>query len=106
MRDLSFNVKGQKLSKDSACSFNNIVAGSKNYYNAIFNTNSDWDGLTCIAKFESGDVVNYLPIKNRRCVIPESITNKLEYYVSLIGIKGNMKITTNKIRIVQIDNGG
>ena len=106
MRDLKFNVKGQSLKKDLKCNFNNIVAGSSNYYNAVFSMSEDWEGFTCVALFESGNKKSYMPIINGHCMIPDTVLHGKEYYISLIGVKNKTKITTNKVRVGQIVNGG
>ena len=101
MRDLEFIINGQMIKKDPACSFNNIVAGSSNFYNAKFNFGYDWDGFACVAAFEANGKIQYVPIKNNQCLVPNTVINEREYLISVIGMKGATMINTNKVKITQ-----
>ena len=42
MRTLKYKVQGQKIIRDNTCDFSNIVRGTNNYINLIFEWDEDW----------------------------------------------------------------
>lgn len=99
MRTLQFKVSGQKLEKTG--DFNNIVAGSKQYLQCKFVfTDADWIGITKVAVFNSAypEKLNSM----NACSIPDKVTNGRKISVRLIGKKGDKRITTNSVSIVQV----
>lgn len=101
MRTLNFSVHNQCLSKQG--DFSNIVSGSQGYLKCTFSFCSEWDGLLKVAEFrvyESDDPILEKIISNS-CMVPAEVTKKKQWYVNVIGKKGEKKITTNKERIKQ-----
>ena len=104
MRDLEFIIDGQIMKKDPACSFSNIVAGSKNFFRCKFNFCREWNGFSCAAVFNAAGKVQYVPIIDCRCMIPDTITSEREYLISIIGTKDDTTITTNSVKVFQTKN--
>lgn len=106
MRTLSFIVDGQIIKKDPECDFNDIVPGSSGYLVAKFTFSSEWDDTVKVVAFwrNSHECPPQILKDGRSCVIPsEALTNR-SFCISVLGKKGKLKLTTNKIKVVQ--NGG
>lgn len=101
MRVLSFDVDGQRISKNHDCDFTGLVAGTRNYFQAHFSFSPDWDGCVQIARFWRGSTEYAVPIKDNTCLIPSEVLTRKSYGVSVIGQRGDYKITTNRIYIRQ-----
>lgn len=104
MRDLLFNVKKQSLSKNEKCDFSNIIKGSENYLNCCFTFDSDWNGVTKVVVFEVGSEYEVCLLHNNSCFIPSRFKDKDKMTVRVVGQKGDQKISTNRVELVQ-DNG-
>ena len=101
MRVLSFDVNGQQISKNPNCDFAGLVAGTRNYLQAQFSFSPDWDGCVLVASFWRGNTEYAVPIKDNMCLIPSEVLTGRTYGISVIGQRGNYRITTNKIFIRQ-----
>lgn len=44
MRELLFNISGQKLEKNENCNFDDIVMNSNNYLKLLFYFDASWKG--------------------------------------------------------------
>lgn len=102
METLRFHVKGQMIKKDPSCPFNKMVAGSSNYYVAEFVMNEDWNGYSCLAKFNVDGRFTYEPIVSNKATIPEEVLKHKTFAVSVIGKKGATILNTNESKIIQI----
>lgn len=102
MRTLKFNVTSQIIKRDPQSSFKDIVAGTSNYYQAAFVMDESWYGYSCIAQFRGGDEISYQPIIKGKCKIPDNVLHYNSFFVSVIGKKGEIRLTTNEIQIFQI----
>ena len=102
METLRFIVKGQKLKKDPKSPFGKLVAGTKNYYEAEFVLDSAWIGYACLAKYRTNDGhVEYGALIKGKTVIPENILEYREFFVSIIGRKGDSQLVTNESKVFQ-----
>lgn len=102
MQELRFIVKGQMIKKDPSSPFSKMVAGTSNYYVAAFDMDSAWTGYNCLAKFETKDSTEFVPIKSGQAMIPESVLKHKNFSVSVIGKNGVSMLTTTTNKVVQI----
>lgn len=102
MQELRFIVKGQMIKKDPSSPFSKMVAGTSNYYVAAFDMDSAWTGYNCLAKFETKDGTEFVPIKSGQAMIPESVLKYKTFEVSIIGKNRDAMLTTNSNRVIQI----
>lgn len=102
MRTLEFTVDRQRLRKKSDCDFTGIVAGSIGFLRAQFNCSNEWDGCKKAASFWVNDTEYAVMLdENNYCDIPSEALTGDRFEVSLIGVKSNYKITTNKTKVKQ-----
>lgn len=107
MRTLKFIVEGQIIKLDPTCDFNDIVPGTEGYLQAKFDFSSEWDGCAKVAAFWRNGTVECPPQAlqdGRTCIIPAEALKNRAFTVHVIGKRGDMKIATNKVRVIQ--NGG
>lgn len=101
MRSLKYIVHGQSLERDNSCDFSNIVAGSKKYLMLQFSFSKDFDDHRKVACFIKNNSIDYIPIINNVCFVPDELTEERKIYFYLAIVKGDQKIVTNKISIKQ-----
>lgn len=100
MRTLQFKVTRQKLEKHG--DFSEIVSGTKGYLEAEFLFSEEWNGLKKVAVFYRYSDKEYpVPIVNRRCKVPEEVTESIAWRIKVIGQNENCRITTNKEEVIQ-----
>ena len=102
MRTLNFVVDGQNIQKEKGADFAGIVRGSKGYLQCYFTLSREWSGCQVIASFWAyGKEVDAKILKNNRCEVPDSITDRQMFSVSLTGVRGDYKITSGKCLVRQ-----
>lgn len=101
MRTLKFNVNAQIIQKDPNCNFDNIIAGTKDYLKAQFTFSSEWQDCILVASFWRGEQEHAVIISNGECIIPYEALVGQTFRVSVIGMRGDYKITTNTIVVRQ-----
>lgn len=102
MRILRFCVSGQKLSRNPESDFSGIIRGSKGFLECSFNLSKEWSRCKIAASFWHYDKeIDAVPVIGGNCMIPDSVTDYREFEVSLVGIRGSYRITTNRARIEQ-----
>lgn len=102
MRDLQFTVDEQTLSASG--DILNIVRGSKGYLRCRFAFCQDsWKRCNVVVVFESESNTEYAVPLNRDgvCDVPDEVTDGKHFKIRLIGVRGDYRITTNKILINQ-----
>lgn len=99
MRELNFNVTGQKLIKNG--NFQNIIKGTKGYLQCKFVFDIEWTKLKKIAVFESNNIEQAVVLKNDTCLVPDEITKYSCFKVRIVGILGNKRVITNRELIIQ-----
>ena len=107
MRILKFIVDNQIIKQDPDCDFSNLVPGTEEYLQAEFSFSQEWKGCVKVAAFWSALGREYEPqvIKDgKTCIIPSEALKRRAFKIQVIGKNKNIKLTTNKLRIVQ--NGG
>lgn len=95
MRILQYRVTGQNLSKVE--SHLGLVRGSKGYLKCRFTFDDDWHGLKKVAIFRTSDGKKYMPIVGGFADVPDAVTVKEKFYVSVIGQSDDQTITTGEI---------
>lgn len=102
MRKLRFLVNGQTIKPDPSCDFSGIVANSVGYLCAEFKLDSAWTGCQVAASFWNGKNEHAALLQKGVCEIPsKALVNRELVGVSLVGVKDNYKIATNKIYFKQ-----
>lgn len=106
MRTLSFIVDGQIIKQNPECNFSDIVPGSSGYLIAKFKFSNDWDNTIKAAIFQNGENESYPEIlkDGSSCIIPSEVLINKQFTISVLGKNEKIKITTNKVKVVQ--NGG
>lgn len=102
MRILKFNVTNQILERDKACNFRGIVSDSKNYLEAEFSFNDEWNGYKKIAVFVNGDKEYPTAIINNKCKINNDALTSRSFRVYVVGKKEEEQIKTTSIRVRQV----
>lgn len=102
MRELVFIADGQRLKKQADCDFSGLVAGSEGYLKAKFVFSSEWDGCKKAASFWVGEQeYPALLDGNDSCIIrPEALVGE-SFKVSVVGVKTNYKIVSNRTKVRQ-----
>lgn len=107
MRTLKFIVDGQTITQDPKCDFSGLVPGTEGYLKAEFSFSSDWRDCVKIATFHSMMGKEYAPqvlYQGKSCMIPPEALMRKVFKVGVVGKKGDLKMTTNKVAVSQ--NGG
>ena len=93
MRNIEFNVSEQTLTKKPSSP---IVRGSKGYLRATFHFSNDWKGFKRIALFydERGKENAVFIDSADSCPVPDEVTDGNNFRLSVTGILGNRRITT------------
>lgn len=102
MRNLNFNVSGQRLSKEG--DFDNIVVGSKGYLKAVFTFDPEWKGFARVAVFKpnSGNEIPVAIDANGECLVPNEVTDCACISVKVVGkSKVGQIIVTNIVYFMQ-----
>lgn len=100
-RTLSFIVNGQKIVKDQMCDFTKIVPKTSKYLKAKFSLSGEWLGCKIAASFWCLGKEYAAILNNNECYIPEEALVWSNFSVSLTGVKGDYKITTNRVIVNQ-----
>lgn len=106
MRTLSFIVDGQIIKQDPECDFSNLIPGTTGYLKAKFIFSKEWDNTAKVAAFwRNGQECPPQILKDgQTCIIPQEALTSRRFKISLLGKNEKIKLTTNKIEVVQ--NGG
>lgn len=107
MRTLKFIVNDQIIKKDPKCDFSNLIPGSEGHLKAEFSFSSEWDGCVKVASFWGSFGKEYPPQvleKGRMCIIPKEALAKRSFKIQVVGKKDSLKLSTNKVEVLQ--NGG
>lgn len=101
MRLLNFNVNTQHIQKSPDCDFEHIVAGTHNYLRACFTFSPEWHGCIIVASFWRCGKEHAVLVEDGQCDIPAEALVGRSFSVSLVGQRGDYRITTNRIFIRQ-----
>lgn len=107
MKDLHFDVNGQRLIKANEEDFKHIVAKSKGYLRCMFSFDDEWAGtkkavlFTTSTRFKSDVEQDLVKVDNVSCMVPDSVTDSNVFYVRIFGKRPGFMIQTNWIMIEQ-----
>lgn len=106
MRELRFIIDGQIIKKDPECDFDNLVPGTAGYLVAVFNFSEEWKNTVKVAAFygDKGECPPQILKDGYSCVIPKEALAGKRFKISILGKNKTLKITTNKVEVIQ--NGG
>lgn len=106
MRTLKFIIDGQIIEKDPSCDFDGIVPGTNGYLQAEFSFSKEWNGMAKVAGFMTRFQEHEPQVLDdgKTCMIPASALESKRFKIYVVGKKGNVKLTTNKVSVCQ--NGG
>lgn len=100
--DILVNVASQKLK--IATNLKSLVAGTQEFIRFVFNTSSDWDGLTAFAQFrQNGAAYNQYLDDDNAAYLPSEI-GVGTCNVMLYGSGGNTIATTNYLTLTIDEN--
>lgn len=99
MRDIQIKVTGQQIEVIGNC--DGIVAGSQNYLQAVFEFSDEWNNCIKIASFWSKNKEYPVLVRNDKCMIPDEALTERYFKVSVLGQRGDYRITSDKIKIMQ-----
>ena len=93
---LTFDVNKQIITRTDS---NVAIADSVDYLTATFSFSEEWENCSKTIIFRSGDTIKSLLLENDTCIVPWEVINLGGFKVSVIGVNGNVLITTNVIDI-------
>ena len=95
--NLQFNITNDHIKLMSLSDY--PVSDSINHLKAVFEFDEAWDGFTKTALFSNGNGTRCVLLENDECVIPwETLTGRF-LYVSIYGIKYDVRITATELKI-------
>ena len=98
---LLFNIDNQRI---ITANTRYVVADSREYLTARFVFSGDWDGCTKTAIFAGKDGAYEVLLTNDECTVPHEVLNG-RFGVSVFGISGNTRITTDTAYIAVHQSG-
>ena len=101
MRVLEFKVDKQSLKQDPNCDFTKIVAGSKNYLKAHFTFSDGWADYKKAVSFWRGKEEYAFLLEDDTCMIPEEVLVGRTFAVSILGMKDDITVPTNRVFVIQ-----
>lgn len=99
MRDLHFNVNGQRIGR--AGDFRGITKGSRGYLRAVFAFDDDWAKMKKAASFWAHGTEHAMPIANNMCMVPDEACDADTFEVSVTGERNGMRVTTGRVKVYQ-----
>lgn len=103
MQVLRFIVDGKTIKQDPSCDFSGLFPGKNPNIRAEFTFSSEWKNKVKVAAFWSILDKEYEPqeIVDDACIIPSEALLKPSFKIQVLGKKGNERIDTNKLTILQ-----
>ena len=98
---IDLSVKGGNIFSGTS----SITADSVEYVKAEFTFDQSWLDLIKTAVFRVGELVYHTPLENDCCFIPFEALKEGIMYVSVFGVKGNTRATTNEVAISVVGSG-
>ena len=98
---LRFTVRKKVLKKDLTTPFNKMIFGSGQPYAVEFGLDDEWRGFSCVAAFVTEVRTYYVPLVSGKANIPEEALQHKKFSVSVVGQKGNTRLTTNENQVIQ-----
>ena len=107
MRTLKFIVDNKIIKQDPKCDFSDLIPGTEKYLRAEFSFSPEWNGFKKVVAFWSALGKEYPPqvlSDGKSCIIPFEALKRRTFKVQVVGERGDLKLTTNKVAVSQ--NGG
>ena len=98
---IDLSVKGGNIFSGTS----SITADSVEYVKAEFTFDQSWLDLIKTAVFRVDELVYHTPLENDCCFIPFEALKEGIMYVSVFGVKGNTRATTNEFAISVVGSG-
>ena len=98
---LLFNIDNQRI---ITANTRYVVADSREYLTARFVFSGDWDGCAKTAIFAGKEGTYEVLLTNDECTVPHEVLNG-RFGVSVFGISGNTRITTDTVYIAVQKSG-
>ena len=105
MRVLSFIVDGEDIFNDPSCDFSGLFLSKNKDVRAEFVFSPEWNDKTKVVAFWSILGSEYEPKElqdDNTCIIPPEALDRAAFKIQVLGKKGNSKITTNKLTVLQL----
>lgn len=99
---LEFNVENQYITMPVR---RTVVADSVEYLEAMFVFTHDWDECKKTAVFKQGEDAYAVLLEENCCMIPCEVIKEGCFSVSVFGIDGNTRITTNEVYVTVQKSG-
>ena len=101
--NLHFNITNDHIKLMSLSDY--PVSDSINHLKAVFEFDEAWEGFTKTALFSNGNGSRCVLLENDECVIPwETLTGR-HIYISVYGVKNDVRITATEIKIPLAPSG-
>lgn len=101
MRTLKYKVQKQNVIRDNTCDFSNIVRGTNNYINLIFEWDEDWKNKAKVISLRNAEGVETNLAVKENVALPEIVTNGSIFSFVLYGKDLEQKIQTNREYVEQ-----
>lgn len=103
IRTLKFIVNGQIIEKDPKCDFSGLVPGTEQYLKVEFSFSPEWTGYDKVVQFKrfKTEFTPQILVDGKSCLIPADALKQKMFNIKILGRKGNVKLKTNSILIVQ-----
>lgn len=98
---LNFEVSGGEISSAEK----HITADSVEFVTAAFSFDEGWSSLLKTAVFRKGELVYHVPVENDVCTVPFEVLKDGIMYVSVFGISGNTRATTDEVALTVEKSG-
>ena len=102
MRNLFFNVKGQKLDKDKTTDLSYIIRGSDNYLCIVIKFDEEWKNTAKVVSLYDSENNEVNKVANNGVVVvPKEVTKGSIFSFKVTGRNGEKTLATNKYFITQ-----
>lgn len=102
MRILRYKVQGQNIIRDDTCDFSNIVRGTNNYINLLFEWDKDWWNKVKVISLRNAEGIETSLAFKENVVLPEIVTNGSMFSFVLYGKDNIEKVQTVREYVEQI----
>lgn len=102
MRNLHFNVNGQKLDKDKTTDLSYIIRGTDNYLCLVIKFDEEWKNTAkVVSLYDSDNNETNIIANNGIVVVPKKVTRGSIFSFKVTGKNGEKELTINRYYINQ-----
>lgn len=85
-----------------AVAFKNMINSVQMDFSVLLRSDG-WSGCAKVAEFYDmlGQLRESVPVINNTCTVPAVVTGGILWGIRIVGAKGNYRITTNKLEVMQ-----